>query len=149
MYRIRRREPDSGVSSMEWAMLTPLLLGVIFLVVQFALVYYAREVALGAAQSGARVARTDLSSHWQKDAQDQATATAGQLGGGLVSGLTPVASGDLTPVAGGGMATNNRWVDVTGTAMMLIPFVKISVHERAGGPIECFRPDRNGGINCK
>jgi hypothetical protein len=47
------------------------------------------------------------------------------------------------------MANNNRWVDVTGTAVMLIPFVKISVHERAGGPIECFRPDRNGGINCK
>ncbi|MCW2940322.1 MAG: TadE family protein [Actinomycetia bacterium] len=141
MYRIRRRERDSGVSSMEWAMLTPLLLGLIFLVVQFALVYYAREVALGAAQSGARVARTDLSSHWQKDAQDQAQLTADQLGGGLVSGLTPVAGGD--------MANNNRWVEVSGTAVMLIPFVKISVKERAGGPIECFRPDRNGGINCK
>jgi Flp pilus assembly protein TadG len=122
---------DSGASSLEWALLTPVLIFVILFVVQFAMVYHARHVALAAAQSGARVARSDTSSGWQTKAENQAEDSVAKVGPGLLTGSTAVASGDK----------NHRYVDVTGTAVAIVPFMTFTVHQRAGGPTECFRPD--------
>jgi Flp pilus assembly protein TadG len=130
---------DRGASSMELALLTPILILVVLLVVQFAMVFHARHVALAAAQSGARVARSHPGGSWQVDAEARARQAARQYGANLLTGLNSQASAD---------AADNRWVDVNGEAVRVIPFMTFRVHQRAGGPIECFRPD-DGGTDCE
>jgi Flp pilus assembly protein TadG len=136
---IRGRARDSGASSLEWALLTPFLIAFIMFVVQFAMVYHAHHVALAAAQSGARVARTDGSSTWQAKAERQATDSVAQVGPGLLLNTTAVASGDQ----------RNRYVLVTGQAVAIVPLMTFNVSEHAGGPRECFRPDVGGGTTCQ
>jgi Flp pilus assembly protein TadG len=117
---------------MEWALLTPVLILVILLVVQFTMVYHARHVALAAARSGARVARSDTTGAWKAKAESTAKDSVEKVGPGLLPDVTVVASGDQS----------SRYVDVEGTAVVIVPFMSLKVHQRAGGPIECFRPDR-------
>lgn len=124
---------------MEWALLMPILLIVIMGVVQFALVYHARQVALAAAQSGARTARTMETGDWQGVAEAKARADVAQIGPKLINPLSVVAGGDQ----------NQRWVEVSGTAVSVVPFMEFKVHERSGGPVECFRPDVGGGTDCE
>ncbi|MDX6432789.1 MAG: hypothetical protein QOE54_5155 [Streptosporangiaceae bacterium] len=130
---------DSGASSIEWALLTPILITVILFVVQYAMIYHAHHVALAAAQSGARVARTDRSSTWQAKAESQATDSLAQVGPGLLTGVQAAASGDQ----------NDRYVEVTGQAVAIVPLLSFKVRERAGGPRECFRPDSGNGTTCQ
>ncbi|REE98315.1 TadE/TadG family type IV pilus assembly protein [Thermomonospora umbrina] len=134
-----RRRSDEGVSSMELALLTPALILVILCVIQFAMVYHARHVALAAAQSGARVARGDVDGSWKAEAEAKARTSVRHVGGSLLTDLRTEATTD---------GADNRWVDVEGKAVRVIPFMTFRVHQRAGGPIECFRPD-DGGTDCE
>lgn len=134
------RGPDAGVSSMEWALLTPLIILVLLFVVQFAMVYHARQVALAAAQAGARVARTQpVGAGWQDQAVAKATGDVRAIGPNLLSGLE----------VGTGEADDERWVTVSGEAVRVIPFMTFHVRQRSQGPIECFRPDVDEGTACQ
>ncbi|MGI8328689.1 TadE/TadG family type IV pilus assembly protein [Actinomadura scrupuli] len=136
---VKERARDSGASSLEWALLTPVLITMILFVVQFAMIYHARHVALAAAQSGARVARTDTSSAWRAKAERRATDSVAQVGPGLLTNIRAVATGDQ----------RDRQVVVTGRAVAVVPLLDFNVREQAGGPRECFRPDVGGGITCQ
>jgi Flp pilus assembly protein TadG len=141
---VRRARDDSGASALEWALLTPFLLLVLMAIVQFAMVYHAEQVALAAAQTGARTARTDTSGQWASNATARTNEVIGQLGPGMF------AKGSLLVTPTGDV--NNRWVDVRASVIPVIPFLgaaKLTIHEKAGGPIECFRPDVGNGTNCK
>jgi hypothetical protein len=130
---------DRGASSLEWAMLTPVLILVMLVVVQFAMVYHARHVALAAAQSGARVARTQpVGGGWEGAAQEKAAGDVQKIGRDLISGLR-VQTGE---------AGDQRWVEVSGEAVRVVPFMTFRVRQRSQGPIECFRPDVGEGIAC-
>lgn len=120
-------------------MLTPILLLVILLVVQFAMVYHARHVALAAARAGARVARGEATGNWQAAATSRAESYAQQIGPGILVGVNATASG----------GADERFVDVDGQAITVIPFFSLHVHQRAGGPTECFRPDTGDGVSCE
>ncbi|MCO6004765.1 pilus assembly protein [Actinoallomurus purpureus] len=133
------RRTDRGASTLELALLTPVLLLVILLVVQFAMVYHARHVALAAAQSGARVARESGGGDWKGESEAKAREYVQQIGPELLSGVTPQADGDR----------NQRWVTVTGTAVRVVPFLTFHVSQRSGGPIECYRPDVGAGAACE
>ncbi|WP_245623317.1 TadE/TadG family type IV pilus assembly protein [Spirillospora albida] len=125
---------------MEWALLTPVLILVMLVVVQFAMVFHARHVALAAAQSGARVARTQPpGGGWQDAAVTKATGDVRKIGPNLISGLD-VAAGE---------ADDERWVEVSGQAVRVIPFMTFTVRQRSQGPIECFRPDVGPGTACE
>src|SRR6266705_3313627 len=50
---------DRGSSAIELVILAPLLLAIIWMTIQYALYYQGRQVALAAAQLGARVASQD------------------------------------------------------------------------------------------
>lgn len=130
---------DDGASTLELALLTPILLLVILLVVQFAMVYHARHVALAAAQSGARVARESGAADWKGEAETKARDYVRQIGPNLLTGVTPQAGGDQ----------NTRWVTVTGTAVRVVPFLTLHVSQRSEGPIECYRPDVGSGTTCE
>lgn len=136
---IKGRARDSGASSLEWALLTPVMITMILFVMQFAMIYHARHVALAAAQSGARVARTDASSAWRVKAEQRATDSVAQVGPGLLTKVQVVASGDQ----------RDRRVVVTGQAVAVVPLLDFHVREQAGGPRECFRPDIGGGTTCQ
>jgi hypothetical protein len=125
---------------MEWALLTPILILVMLAVVQFAMVYHARHVALAAAQSGARVARTaPVGGGWEGAAQEKATGDVRKIGRNLLTGLN-VQTGE---------AGDQRWVEVSGEAVRVIPFMTFRVEQRSQGPIECFRPDVGEGVACE
>ncbi|WP_067826284.1 TadE/TadG family type IV pilus assembly protein [Actinomadura kijaniata] len=125
---------------MEWALLTPVLLLALLLVVQFAMVYHARHVALAAAQAGARVARTQPDGGgWQDQAVAKATGDVRQIGANLLTGLSVRA----------GENGDQRWVEVRGEAVRVVPFMTFHVTQRSEGPIECFRPDVGSGTACE
>ncbi|WP_433328989.1 TadE family protein [Spirillospora sp. CA-294931] len=125
---------------MELAILTPVLILVFMTVVQFAFVYHARHVALAAAQSGARVARTQPEGGgWQDAAETKAAGDVRKIGPKLITGLR-VSSGEVG---------DQRFVEVSGQAVKLIPFMGFKVVQRSQGPIECFRPDVGSGTACE
>ncbi|GLZ03970.1 hypothetical protein Acsp03_14360 [Actinomadura sp. NBRC 104412] len=131
---------DRGASSLEWALLTPILILVMLVVVQFAMVYHARHVALAAAQSGARVARTQpVGGGWEGAAREKAAGDVQKIGRDLISGLR-VETGEVG---------DQRWVEVSGEAVRVVPFMTFRVRQRSQGPIECFRPDVGEGIACE
>lgn len=127
-----RARTDRGASTLELALLTPILLLVILLVVQFAMVYHARHVALAAAQSAARVAREQRTGDWMSAARTEAYSYVGKIGPQLLTRVRADMGQDQN---------NNRWVTVGGYAVNVVPFARFHVSERSGGPIECFRPD--------
>jgi Flp pilus assembly protein TadG len=132
------RRRDRGASTLELALLTPILLLVILLVIQFAMVFHARHVALAAAQSGARLARGQSTGDWQQASEAKAREYVQQIGPELLIGPGASAGGDRY----------QRWVTVTGTATPVVPFLKFHVTERSGGPIECYRPDTGDARLC-
>ncbi|WP_433474530.1 TadE/TadG family type IV pilus assembly protein [Spirillospora sp. CA-142024] len=136
----REERADAGASSMEWALLTPVLILVMLVVVQFAMVFHARHVALAAAQSGARVARTSpVGGGWQGAATAKAAGSVREIGPDLLSGLQVTAGED----------DDERWVEVSGEAVQVVPFMTFHVSQRSQGPIECFRPDVGAGTSCQ
>lgn len=129
------RTSDRGASTLELALLTPILLLVILLVVQFAMVYHARHVALAAAQSAARVAREQRTGDWMSAARTEAVSYVGKVGPELLTTVQADMRED---------GNSNRWVTVGGYAVEVVPFFRFHVSERSGGPVECFRPDVGG-----
>jgi Flp pilus assembly protein TadG len=138
--RLRRRFADRGASSLELAILTPILILVILLVIQFAMVYHARHVALAAAQHGARIARDTPQGAWESQAETEAQSYAGKIGPDVLGGVHAQAYEDQN---------QQRWVTVTGTAVKIVPGITIRVRQRSGGPIECYRPDIGAATNCQ
>ena len=114
----------------------------IWLTIQFALWYQGRQVALAAAQLGARVASQDAERvpDWAGRAERSAQDYYRGLG-------TKVLGGQIGAKAGPSGAGQVR-VTVTGTAVSIVPGLTLTIHETAGGPIDCFRPDLNGGQAC-
>jgi TadE-like protein len=133
------KRTDRGASTLELALLTPVLLFVILGVIQATMVFHARHVALAAAQAGARVAREQRSGNWQAAARHEGEQYAGKIGPGVLTRVhaSAIADGD------------HRGVIVTGKAVQVIPFFPIPpVSERSEGPIECYRPDVGTGETC-
>lgn len=132
---------DRGASAIELAILAPMLLALIWLTIQYALYYQGRQVALAAAQIGARVARQEAARvpTWQTDAETQAEKYYNGLGTRVLgNGIVATATSN----------GNDVQVTVTGQAASILFGLPLPIHETAGGPIECFRPDLNGGQAC-
>jgi Flp pilus assembly protein TadG len=109
-------------------LLTPVLMFAVFLIVQFALWYYARGIVLAAAQEGARAARAEQGS--AAAGQARAYAYLDRLGGDLVTDpAAEVTRGPDTVVA-----------RVTGRAVNIVPGLTMTITERSIGPVERFRP---------
>ncbi len=105
--------------------LMPALFLVMFLGVQGALYYHAREVALAAAQEGAREAGSENGTH------DSGVATANTFlkdaGGSDVMTSTSVS---------GSRTTTTATITVTGKSMSVIPGWHVTVSQSASVPVE-------------
>jgi Flp pilus assembly protein TadG len=133
---------DRGTSAVELAVLAPALMMICMLILQFGLWFNARQVALAAAQVGARVAREQAATDpgWAAAAQTAAAQYYHGLHSSLLSQLTAQASGN---------AQTNVYVTVSGPlGYSVFGFfgLKLTISATAGGPVECFRPP--GRIGC-
>lgn len=133
-WRIRRirRDRQGGDVALEMVLLAPIIIFMIFVVIQFALWYHARHVVTVAAQEGARVARAANTSAAaaERAGRDRAYAFIDTLGGSIVE--------DPNVVVNRGVATVT--VRVTGTAIHIVPGLRLQVRGQSAGPIERFVP---------
>ncbi|MCX5332220.1 MULTISPECIES: TadE family protein [unclassified Streptomyces] len=133
----RRREAaatggESGMTAIEFVLLTPVLFFMIFATVQFALYFFADHVAQAAAQAGARKARAtahDEPGVWRGKARDVVDDYISQLGPSLV--LSPDVA-MLQP------EQNTVGVEITARVPSVFPGLDLTVHAQSVGPVERF-----------
>jgi Flp pilus assembly protein TadG len=132
----RDRRRDRGVGTVELVLLMPVVMLLTAGVIQFALYLFARQVAISAAQTGARVARTQAEPNpggWRAAAEAAATERVNQLGPALLNDLSITAVSPSGAVGVRVAATvPNIWPD------FLVPDITTVV----AGPPEQFQPDR-------
>lgn len=147
MKRRRERDGESGVTVVEFVVLTPILFLLMFGSVQIGLALFARHVAVTAAQEGARVAREDAAdpnstATWETDSTDAASGWVTDLLGDLVvATANPIAQSQVAvpltdpyPQVG---------VSVTFQIVSVMPGLDFTENATSIGPVECFY-DVNG-----
>ena len=128
MLRRRSRSPDEGSTTLEIAILGPVLLLLIFAIVQAALWFYARNLALAAAQEGVGAGRA----YGSNPSQGVSRAR---------SFLDRSASDSLqtSSVSSAGSTPSTVRISVTGRSLSVLPgFAGITVTQSAVGPVERF-----------
>lgn len=128
---------DSGMTAIEFVLLTPVLFFMIFATVQFALYFFADHVAQAAAQAGARKARATADEQpgaWRGEAQDVVDSYIAQLGPQLV--LAP----DVTMLQ---PEENTVGVEITARVPSVFPGLDFTVQAESSGPVERFVEDVN------
>ncbi len=118
---------------MQFVLITPVLIFLVFLAIQMALWLHAKHVLLAAAQQGTRVAQgaDQTPSQSSLAGHDAAIAYIQAIGPQLVSGATATVARDA--------ANTTVTVTVTGTAINVVPGLTLHVHETATGPVERYR----------
>ena len=121
----RQLSGERGAASVELAVTFPVVLLLVMTLIQAALWFYARSVALGAAQEGAREGRVQPASTAR--AQSAAEGFLDQTAEDLLTGRTVTVAGSPTTIE----------VTVTGTSLSLFPGLSgWSVTQSAVGPVE-------------
>ncbi|WP_194859084.1 TadE/TadG family type IV pilus assembly protein [Streptomyces sp. SUK 48] len=116
---------DHGDTSIQMAIVFPLVLLATVAVIQASMWYYARQIALTAAREGATAARAYQSS--PADGAAQARAVLRRTAGGSLNGYRVYASSDGQRVR----------VRVSGTALSMIPGLSdLRITQSASGPVE-------------
>lgn len=123
-----QRPRDAGLAALELVVLFPVLLLLIFGVMQGALYYHARGVASAAASEGVMVARTETGTTGA--ARTAASTLIAQAGGDRIL--------DSTTVTATRSATQAE-VTVTGTAPnLLLGLPPLPIRQSAAAPVERF-----------
>ena len=121
----KRLSGDRGATSVELAITFPVVLLLVMTLIQAALWFYARSIALGAAQEGAREGRVQPASTTR--AESAAEGFLDQTAQDLLTGRDVMVSG----------SPSNIEVTVTGTSLSLFPGLSgWSVTQSAVGPVE-------------
>jgi Flp pilus assembly protein TadG len=121
----RRLSGERGAASLELAVIFPVVLLLVMTLIQAALWFYARSVALGAAQEGAREGRVQPASTTR--AQTAAEDFLDQTASDLLTGQDVAVTGSPTSIE----------VTVSGTSLSLLPGLSgWSVNQTAVGPVE-------------
>lgn len=125
----RRLSGERGAAALELAIAFPVILLAVMTLIQAALWFYARSVALGAAEEGAREGRV------QPTSVDRAHSAAEEF---LTQTAQDLLVGTRVEIAG---SPTTIEVTVTGTSISLFPGLGgWSVEQTAVGPVE--RPSR-------
>lgn len=128
-----------GAVGVEMALLWGAMLALVLAVVQVALVFYAGQLALTAAQDGVRTGRTDTGAAsgtavagTVEDARRDAEAFLDRAAGTALTAVTVTAAVD--PAAG------TVQVTVTGEVLSVLPGVTLTVSRQAVGGLERITP---------
>lgn len=125
---------DRGATSIELVIYTPLLMLVIFLIVQFALTWHGNEVAGAVARETARVVRNGGGTPQSvTDARVRASEYAQALGGSSLTDLqVDIVQPDALTVR----------VTVSGRSIEIVDGFAPRVSATVEGPVEAFRADQ-------
>jgi Flp pilus assembly protein TadG len=127
--RTTRARGDHGSAVTETVLLTPVLLFLVMLIIQFGLWFHAQNVARAAAEEGARAARSEAGS--AAAGQDRAEAFLDQAGPTIITDRTVTATRNADVVT----------VEVRGRSVNVVPGFTLSVEASASSPVERFRED--------
>ncbi len=145
------RAGETGSTSLELAIVTPVLFLAIGTAVQVGLWYHAQAIALAAAQEGARTARLPAQS--EASADDAGIRRAQAYLDQLASDVLKRGTVQVTPergqanraaLAGGGIGDLVS-IRVQGAVLSLVPGLTLSVDEVSTQPVERFRGDQEAG----
>src|SRR4051794_25511254 len=125
------RERDAGLSTLEAVFTVPVIMLMILGIVQAGMWWYARQVALTAAQEGARAARAYEASN--ADGAAKANSYLSQVDGGTGSILNDP---QISVRRSGDTVT----VEVRGHVVTLVPGLSVSIDVTSTGPAEVFVP---------
>ena len=118
-----------GSVTLEFVVIFPLLMLLVWIAMQFVMVFFANRVALAAAQEGVRTARDRAGS--VAAAERRSRRYLDEIGSTLL----------LHPEVRASRTADTARVQVTGQAQQLIPlFVRLHVVQVAESPRERFRP---------
>ncbi|MEW1648374.1 TadE family protein [Streptomyces sp. NPDC091219] len=120
----RRWGDDRGDASIQMAIVFPFVLLTTIAVIQASLWYYAREIALTAAREGLTAARAYQAS--PADGTARAQEVLGRSAGDSLRDYGVSASNDGQRVR----------VQVSGTALSLVPGLSLTITQSASGPVE-------------
>jgi len=123
-----RRRGEVGAVSSQLVIITPALLLLILMVVQFGVWQHAQHVTQTAAQEGMAVARVEGGT--QSAGAARAQAVAGRLGGSII----------VNPQITVTRTADQARVEVSGTAEPVVPFMKLPVHAVSQATTERFLP---------
>jgi Flp pilus assembly protein TadG len=123
------RRAERGYVTTEVVLLTPVLLFLVMLVVQFGLWMHAQHVAQAAADEGLRDARTATVSI--ADAETRASAFLDQTGSSVIQDRALVIERD----------GETARVTVSGHVPAVVPGFELGVRAVAAAPVERFRAD--------
>jgi Flp pilus assembly protein TadG len=121
---LRLRTDQRGGGTVELVIATPVLLLLILLIAQFALYMHATHIAQAAASQALSAAR--VSSGSTTAGTTEANRMLSQLGNGPLH----ASSVDVQRTA------TQASVTITGTATSVVPFLTLTVHAEAVGPVE-------------
>lgn len=119
-------QPDRGYSVLEAAITLPAMFFLTMFVVQWAILWHARNVAQAAAQEGLRTARGYESS--AEAGRADAASFLAQVAPNAMPGATVTVDRSATSVT----------VKVHSSVMSVVPFGDFSVDESATGPVELY-----------
>jgi hypothetical protein len=128
-----------GATSPELALLWIALIGLIGAVIQVALLFYAGQLALAAAQDGLRTGRYYTTNPATDSVTGSVTEVARQDAEAFLARAAGTALTSVTVHATIGNSGVLR-VQVTGTALSLVPGVPLTVSREAVGPAERITP---------
>jgi len=120
-----------GATSAEMALLWIVLIGLILAVIQVALLFYAGQLALAAAQDGVRSGRYYATDSVTDVARRDAEAFLSRAAGTALSGVSVRATIEDSGVLR---------VQVTGSALSLVPGVPLTISREAFGSAERITP---------
>lgn len=124
-----RGRGEKGSAVTETVLLTPILLFLVMLVIQFGLWFHAQHVARAAAEEGARAARAEAGS---ADAgRDRAEAFLDQAGPTIITDRTVTVTRNADVVT----------VEVRGHSVNVVPGFTLTIEASASSPVERFRED--------
>lgn len=126
----RRLRSERGANSIEFALYTPLMFLVVFIIVQFALVWHANQIATATAREAARVARSSFD---QATAESRAEDFLSVVGRGNLRNAVI----DVEFLNGGDTVR----ATVSGRAHEIVPGLTPTVSQVIEGPREQFTPD--------
>ena len=123
------RKDERGAGTVELVIATPVLLLLILLITQLALYMHATHIAQAAASQALSAARVQGGSSAAGSAEAQRVLS--QLGRGPLQGSSVNVQRGATQAS----------VAINGTVTNVLPFMTLTVHVEAVGPVEKFVPD--------
>jgi Flp pilus assembly protein TadG len=124
-----RPRGQSGIATTEAVLVTPVLLFLVMLVIQFGLWFHAQHVAQAAAEEGARAARSASGS--ASAGQERSEAFLDQAGATIITDRVVTASRTADIVT----------VQVHGRSVNVVPGLALPINATATSPVERFRVD--------